>query len=67
MDNTGFWKVSSTSATVNGNVVHRDSNTAVCDTGTSLCLVDSDLCQAIYSTIPGARYIPLQLLARFVP
>jgi hypothetical protein len=56
VDDSGYWKVSSASATVNGKVISRPNNTAVCDTGTSLCLVDSTLCQAIYGQIPGAKY-----------
>lgn len=56
-DDSGFWKVASTSATVGGKVIQRGGNTAICDTGTTLCLVDSALCKKIYAEIPGARYV----------
>jgi len=57
VDTSGFWKFSSPSATVNGQTIQRPSgNTAVADTGTTLCLVDSTLCEAIYGAIPGATY-----------
>ena len=58
IDDSGFWKVDSMSAVVGDKVINRKGNTAICDTGTTLCLVDSALCQAIYSQIPGAKYYP---------
>jgi hypothetical protein len=56
IDTSGFWKVVSSSATVGNTVVPRPNNTAIADTGTSLCLVDSSLCRAIYAQIPGAKF-----------
>jgi hypothetical protein len=41
--------------------VDRSGNTAICDTGTTLCLVDASLCKAIYDQIPGATYISHQV------
>jgi hypothetical protein len=52
---SGFWKIASTSAVIGGKVVQRSGNTAIADTGTTLCLVDKALCQAIYAQIPGAK------------
>ena len=52
----GFWMFNSTSATVNGNTVARDGNTAIADTGTTLALIDDATCKAIYDAIPGATY-----------
>ena len=57
IDKSGFWKVMSTSASVAGQVIDRAGNTAICDTGTTLCLVDKALCKAIYAQIPGAKYV----------
>lgn len=57
VDNSqGFWMFNSTSATVNGQTVDRSGNTAIADTGTTLALVDDNTCQAIYNSIPGAKY-----------
>jgi len=56
IDTSGFWKLNSMSAVVNGQVVERSGNTAIADTGTTLCLVDSALCEAIYKAIPGSKY-----------
>jgi hypothetical protein len=57
VDNSqGFWNVPSTSAHVNGKQVKRHSNTAIMDTGTTLCLVDDTLVKAVYAAIPGAKY-----------
>lgn len=58
IDNSGFWKIHSTSATVNGQKVDRSGNTAIADTGTTLCLVDSALCKAIYDQIAGSKSTP---------
>lgn len=53
----GFWQFPSTSAKVNGTVVHLGaSNTAIADTGTTLALVSDELCEAIYKQIKGAYY-----------
>ena len=37
------------SAVVGDQTIQRKNNTAICDTGTTLCLVDSSLCKAIYA------------------
>jgi len=55
VDNSGFWKVDSTVLTVNGKTIDRPGNTAVCDTGTTLILVDSSTCAAIYEQVPGSK------------
>ena len=55
------------SAVVGSKVIKRPGNTAICDTGTTLCLVDSALCKAIYSQIPGAKYVPAHRLFGVVP
>lgn len=51
----GFWMFQSESATVNGQQVPRSGNNAIADTGTSLCLVSDDLCQAVYQQVEGAQ------------
>ncbi|KAA6414078.1 MAG: aspartic endopeptidase [Lasallia pustulata] len=57
VDNSqGFWMFASTSAGVNGTSIPRNANTAIADTGTTLCLVDDVTCKAIYAAIPGAKY-----------
>lgn len=57
VDNSqGFWQVQSTSATINGETVNRSGNTSIMDTGTTLCLVDDALVDAVYKAIPGAQY-----------
>lgn len=53
---SGFWMFDSTSATINGNPIHRSGNKAIADTGTTLALVDDKTCDAIYSAVPGATY-----------
>ena len=55
IDKSGFWKINSASASVNGQKIDRSGNTAIADTGTTLCLVDKALCDAIYAQIPGAK------------
>jgi len=50
--------VNSTSATINGTPFPRDGNTAICDTGTTLCLVETSFVEAIYAQIDGAKYFP---------
>lgn len=52
----GFWQIQSTSATINGQTVNRSGNTAIMDTGTTLCLVDDTLVEAVYKAIPGSTY-----------
>ncbi|CCG82714.1 putative Aspartic endopeptidase [Taphrina deformans PYCC 5710] len=58
VDNSkGFWTVDSATAKINGKVIHRPlNNKAVIDTGTTLALVDDDLIEKIYATIPGSKY-----------
>ena len=57
VDNSqGFWNIPSTTAHVNGKQVKRHNNTAIMDTGTTLCLVDDTLVKAVYAAIPGAKY-----------
>ncbi len=57
IDNSqGLWQFPSDTATVGDQEVLRFDNTAVADTGSSLALIDDSLCDAIYSTIPGAYY-----------
>ena len=52
----GFWQIQSTSATINGETIDRSGNTSIMDTGTTLCLVDDSLVDAVYKAIPG-RYV----------
>ena len=57
VDNSqGFWMFDSTSAVIAGKTVDRSGNTAIADTGTTLALVDDNVCQAIYDAISGASY-----------
>ncbi|OCH94481.1 acid protease [Obba rivulosa] len=57
VDNSqGFWQVPSTSWTINGEEQNREGNTTILDTGTTLCLVDDSVVEAIYQAIEGARY-----------
>lgn len=57
VDNSqGFWQIQSTSATINGKTIDRSGNTSIMDTGTTLCLVDDTLVEAVYKAIPGAKY-----------
>lgn len=57
VDNSqGFWQIASASASVAGKSIARSNNTAIIDTGTSLCLVSDDFCKALYAAIPGATY-----------
>jgi hypothetical protein len=51
----GFWMFDSSTAMINGNNLNRPSNTAIADTGTTLCLLDDSTVNAIYQTIPGAK------------
>jgi hypothetical protein len=52
----GFWQIQSTSATINGQSITRSGNTSIMDTGTTLCLVDDSLVDAVYQAIPGSQY-----------
>ncbi|EMD90813.1 hypothetical protein COCC4DRAFT_68584 [Bipolaris maydis ATCC 48331] len=52
----GFWQIESTSATINGQTINRSGNTSIMDTGTTLCLVDDSLVEAVYKAIPGSKY-----------
>lgn len=52
----GFWQIPSTSATINGTTINRSNNTSIMDTGTTLCLVDDTLVEAVYKAIPGSKY-----------
>lgn len=52
----GFWQIQSASATINGTTVTRSKNTSIMDTGTTLCLVDDSLVEAVYKAIPGSQY-----------
>ncbi|KAK3070003.1 hypothetical protein LTR53_011196 [Teratosphaeriaceae sp. CCFEE 6253] len=55
VDNSnGFWSFPSASVTVNGDSIERTGNTAIADTGTTLCMVDDATCEAIYGAIDGA-------------
>ncbi|THZ17986.1 acid protease [Aureobasidium pullulans] len=57
VDNSqGFWTIPSTSAHVNGKKIQRHNNTAIMDTGTTLCLVDDAFAKAVYAAIPGGKY-----------
>ncbi|KAI0546011.1 eukaryotic aspartyl protease [Xylaria curta] len=57
IDNSeGFWSFPSESASINGEKIPRDSNTAIADTGTTLALMSDDVCDALYAQIPGATY-----------
>ncbi|KAF2466224.1 aspergillopepsin A precursor [Lindgomyces ingoldianus] len=57
VDNSqGFWQVQSTRAVVAGKTIDRSGNTSIMDTGTTLCLVDDTLVEAVYAAIPGAKY-----------
>lgn len=57
VDNSqGFWQIQSTCATINGQTVTRAGNTSIMDTGTTLCLVDDSLVDAVYKAIPGSKY-----------
>ncbi|CAK7233635.1 hypothetical protein SBRCBS47491_008679 [Sporothrix bragantina] len=53
---SGWWQFQSTSNTVGGQKFQHPGNTAIADTGTSLCLISDDTCKALYASIPGAKY-----------
>ncbi|KAH9833813.1 acid protease [Rhodofomes roseus] len=52
----GFWEVASTAYMVGGKPYKSRDNTAIIDTGTTLCLVHDDAVDRIYHRINGARY-----------
>ena len=57
IDNSqGFWMYNSESALVDSKIIRRPGNKSIADTGTTLALVDDNLCQAIYDVIPGAVF-----------
>lgn len=57
IDNSqGFWMFPSASVSINGQTTERSGNTAIADTGTTLCLVDDKTVEAIYKAIPGSKY-----------
>ncbi|KIW36940.1 hypothetical protein, variant [Exophiala oligosperma] len=61
VDNSqGFWMFDSTSAKVNGRTIQLSGNKAIADTGTTLLLTSDEVCQAVYSAIPGAKQDPSQ-------
>ncbi|KIJ53291.1 hypothetical protein M422DRAFT_25704 [Sphaerobolus stellatus SS14] len=56
VDNSqGFWMFTSETTTVNGKTINQSGNTAILDTGTTLCLVSDDVANAIYGQIQGAK------------
>jgi len=56
----GWWQVPSSSYYINGKQYQRKnvSNQAIMDTGTTLYIVDDDMCKQIYAAIPGAKNDP---------
>jgi hypothetical protein len=52
----GFWMFKSEKASVNNKTIPLTDNKAIADTGTTLALVSDELCEALYSQIPGAEY-----------
>ena len=52
----GFWQFRSESAVVADKTIPRPGNTAIADTGTSLALIDDNVCKAFYGAIPGAIF-----------
>jgi len=57
VDNSqGFWQVPSQGYSVNGKEYDSPGNSAILDTGTSLCLVHDDVVERIYRRIEGAKY-----------
>jgi len=57
-NSNGFWQVPATSIAINGTTTTFKSTQAIVDTGTTLCLVDDDTCEAIYAAIPGSDNNP---------
>ncbi|CAK7269840.1 hypothetical protein SEPCBS57363_003804 [Sporothrix epigloea] len=57
IDNSnGWWQFPSTSITIGGEKVNLSDNTAIADTGTTLCILSDKACKALYAAIPGAKY-----------
>lgn len=53
----GYWIISSEKARINGKVVDRPAdNQSMIDTGTTICLLDDEVVEAIYDATPGAFY-----------
>jgi hypothetical protein len=53
----GFWQISSPTYAINTNIQNRPpKNTAIIDTGTTLCLLDDLTLKKIYQAIPGGCY-----------
>ncbi|TKX19808.1 eukaryotic aspartyl protease-like protein 3 [Elsinoe australis] len=53
----GYWQFESTSFQVNGKTIQNSNPTAaIADTGTSLCLVDTNVAQAYYAQVQGSQY-----------
>lgn len=53
----GYWTINSEKARVAGKVVDRAAgNQSMLDTGTTICLLDDALIEAIYDATPGAYY-----------
>ncbi|CAK7204542.1 hypothetical protein SEUCBS139899_007300 [Sporothrix eucalyptigena] len=55
-NSSGFWEFPSTSITIGGQKTAFSGNTAIADTGTTLCLMSDNACKLLYSAIPGAKY-----------
>ncbi|KAF3760562.1 aspartyl proteinase [Cryphonectria parasitica EP155] len=57
IDNSeGFWMFDSTTYTIAGTQGTQASNQAICDTGTTLCLLADEVVEALYDAIPGSKY-----------
>ncbi|GJJ09855.1 hypothetical protein Clacol_004079 [Clathrus columnatus] len=55
VDNSeGFWMFPSETTVINGKTVTQSGNTAILDTGTTLCLLSDEVTSDIYKAIPGA-------------
>jgi Eukaryotic aspartyl protease len=54
-----WWTYKSETMTIDGEEMSMPGNVAIPDTGTTLCLLSSDVCKKIYAKIPGAKYVPL--------
>lgn len=57
IDNSeGFWMFDSTTYTIAGEQSTQSGNKAICDTGTTLCLLADEVVDALYKAIPGSKY-----------
>jgi len=56
LPSVGFWTFASEFAVINGKRLNRTGNKAICDTATSAILLDTSTTDAIYQTIPGAKF-----------